>query len=33
MAQFASDWKTATLDFDRSDLEFTDDDVDQFSSL
>ncbi len=33
MAPFASDWKTATLDFDRSDLEFTDDDVDQFSSL
>ncbi|KKN23717.1 hypothetical protein LCGC14_0902180 [marine sediment metagenome] len=32
MAQFASDWKTATLDFDRS-SEFTGDDVDQFSSL
>ena len=30
---FASDWLTATLDYDRSDLEFTGDDVDQFSSL
>ncbi len=33
MADFASDWKTATLVYDRSDLEFTGDDVDQFSSL
>lgn len=26
-------WKTATLDYDRTDLEFTGDDVDQFSDL
>ncbi len=33
MAQFASDWKTATLDFDRSDLEFTGDDVDRYTDV
>jgi hypothetical protein len=30
---FASDWKTATLVYDRADLEFTGDDVDQFSDV
>uniref|UniRef100_A0A6M3L0F9 Uncharacterized protein n=1 Tax=viral metagenome TaxID=1070528 RepID=A0A6M3L0F9_9ZZZZ len=30
---FASDWKLATLDYDRSATEFTGDDVDRFTDL
>jgi hypothetical protein len=30
---FASDWKTATLDYDRSATEFSGDDVDRFTDL